>query len=417
MHNAEIIISEYSKTPVITAFIENKMEYIAFARNSEYQNIYIGKVDHVVKNLDAAFVKYSNDKIGYLPLKHLIKACVINRKLNDGDKVRSGDEVIVQVEAEPIKSKKTKLSTSLSVSGKYCVITLGRTGVGASLKLPDNIRFALTEAVKNNVKELNSEYFSRLMCESFGVIIRTGASKIPESEIKDVITADIRRCLDFLADMLDRASKRTIYSLIYDSNFEFGNAKEADNFSEINDLIENAEDYFNLDISIKLHVDKAIAFLKSRNEGKIRIINDTGIFGINSKIEDLCSNKVWLKSGAFLIIEQLESFNAIDVNTGKAIKGKSSILEKVNFEAADEIMRQIRLRNLTGMILIDFINMDTREQYDRLVEHISFLCRKDPVHTQFIDVTGLGIMELTRNKNDKSLKEILVEVKKNVDKD
>ena len=124
---------------------------------------------------------------------------------------------------------------------------------------------------------------------------------------------------------------------------------------------------------------------------------------------------MWLKSGAYIIIEQLESFNAIDVNTGKAIKGKDDIAFKVNLEAVNEIFRQIRLRNLTGMILIDFINMDDDEKYEELIHKVKAFCKYEQVHTCFIDVTGLGIMELTRNKNDKTLKEILKDVEKAVD--
>ena len=162
-------------------------------------------------------------------------------------------------------------------------------------------------------------------------------------------------------------------------------------------------------------LDKARAFLRNRGINDFEVIEDTGIHGINSKIDSLRQNKIWLKSGAFLIIEQLESFNAIDVNTGKAIKGKKDISMAVNLEAADEIMRQVRLRNLTGMILIDFINMKDEKNYEILIGHMTELCRKDPIHTNFVDVTGLGIMELTRNKNDKSLKEILQEVENAVD--
>ena len=155
-----------------------------------------------------------------------------------------------------------------------------------------------------------------------------------------------------------------------------------------------------------------------KNAGIIdcRVIEDNGIHGIRSKIDELRQNRIWLKSGAFIIIEQLESFNAIDVNTGKAIKGKSNISLEVNLEAANEIMRQVRLRNLTGMILIDFINMKQDEDYEKLIAHMKKLCRQDQIHTNYVDITGLGIMELTRNKNDKSLKEILHEVENAVDK-
>ncbi len=162
---------------------------------------------------------------------------------------------------------------------------------------------------------------------------------------------------------------------------------------------------------INEHISKAVSILKTKKIIDPPVATDSGICGINEKINDLTRNKVWLKSGAFLIIEQLESFNAIDVNSGKAIAGKYNIIKKVNLEAAEEIMRQIRLRNLSGMILIDFINMKEKSDYDELTDLIKRLCRQDTVHTRFIDVTALGIIELTRNKNDKSLKEVLLDIK------
>ena len=117
-----------------------------------------------------------------------------------------------------------------------------------------------------------------------------------------------------------------------------------------------------------------------------------------------------------MIIEQLESFNAIDVNSGKAIDKKKDSISKINYEAADEIFRQIRLRNLSGMILIDFINMKSSEDTEKLCSYVRALARKEPVHTEFIDITGLGIIELTRSKNDKTLKEVLQNTINAVDK-
>ena len=383
---AEIIVSKYKNTPVITAFVDNKMEYISFVRDSEIHNIYVGRVDHIVKNIDAAFVKYADDKIGYLPLKNITRACVLNKEYNRGDKLCEGDTVLVQVESEAVKTKKTKLTTNISIPGKYAVLTLGKTGVGASVKLSDKLRQQYTMLVNEDYKELVDSRREILYGSDIGLIVRTEVSRLEEGIIKDEILKSAQEVIDIIYDVLKQARTRTIYSLLY----------TADN----NDL--------------DAHINKANVFLSNRGVEDIRIIEDSGIYGIPSKIEELCRNKVWLKSGAYLIIEQLESFNAIDVNTGKAIKGKD-IAQSVNNEAAVEIMRQIRLRNLTGMILIDFINMEDEDEKQKLIDKMNHLCKQDPIHTAFIDITGLGIMELIRNKNDKSLKEILKDVEKAVD--
>jgi ribonuclease G len=384
---SEIIISEYLNTPVVTAFIGNKMEYLSFVRENELGNIYVAKVDHIVKNINAAFVRYDKDKTGYLPLRNITGACVINRPFENGDVLKNGDDVIVQVESEAVKTKKTKLTTNLSVSDDYVAVTLGKYGVGASIKLSDNIRTLLADEIKADYETIMQEYTDNLFGANAGVIIRTKASEIEDDKARDVIEGSFKKCLNKLAEILSEGRKRTLYSCVHVSDS-----------GSTDKLIESAE-----------------AFLKIRNESDYKIIEDTGIHGIKSAIEDLKHRKVWLKSGAYIIIEQLESFNAIDVNSGKAIKGKDDIAFKVNLEAVNEIFRQIRLRNLTGMILIDFINMDDDEKYEELIHKVKSFCKYEQVHTVFVDVTGLGIMELTRNKNDKTLKEILKDVEKAVD--
>ncbi|MBQ2609506.1 MAG: ribonuclease E/G [Butyrivibrio sp.] len=384
---SEIIISEYLNTPVVTAFIGNKMEYLSFVRDNELGNIYVAKVDHIVKNINAAFVRYDKDKTGYLPLKNITGACVINRKFTSDDTLKNGDDVIVQVESEAVKTKKTKLTTNLSVSDNYVAVTLGKYGVGSSIKLSDDIRTFLSDKIKEDYENIMDAYHEKLSGATAGIIIRTQASEIEEEKAFNVIEDSFKSCLDELAKILSDGRNRTTYSCIHRS----------DNGSTAQ------------------HIENAEAFLKVRGESDYSVIEDTGIHGIRSAIDDLKHRKVWLKSGAYIIIEQLESFNAIDVNTGKAIKGKDDIAFKVNLEAVNEIFRQIRLRNLTGMILIDFINMDDDEKYEELIHKVKAFCKYEQVHTCFIDVTGLGIMELTRNKNDKTLKEILKDVEKAVD--
>ena len=391
MQNASIIVSKYNNTPVVCGFINNKMEFLSFVRESALGKIYIGKVDHIVGNLDAAFVKIGKDEIGYLSLKNVVKSCITRKNSGNDAVLKAGDEVLVQIESEAIKTKKCKLTTGISLSGKYIVITLGRNGVGASVKLNDAIRKELLDGTKDKLQSLSLSYKDRLYREDIGFIIRTNAADLLSDNnsdyVEDIIN-DASSVLEKMSDLLQAARTRTIYSCLY--------SPLSNEYSE--DDIQN------------ITIRKALSFLKVRGYDDPQIIEDSGIHGIPSKIEELRSNKIWLKSGAFLIIEQLESFNAIDVNSGKAIKSKKDISYQVNLEASEEIMRQIRLRNLTGMILIDFINMKEASKYDELSEHVKELCRMDPIHTTFVDITGLGIMELTRNKNDKSLKELLLEI-------
>jgi ribonuclease G len=131
------------------------------------------------------------------------------------------------------------------------------------------------------------------------------------------------------------------------------------------------------------------------------------LYSIETKLEELLGKKVWLKSGAYLVIEKTEAMYVIDVNSGKNISKKTSAdyIFSINMEAAEEIMYQIRLRNLTGMILIDFINMESEEDKLQLLDELSYLASLDKIKTKVIDMTALDLVEITRMKNKKSLGE------------
>ncbi|MBR1670025.1 MAG: ribonuclease E/G [Butyrivibrio sp.] len=376
---AEIVTCTYNQKTVVAAYIDNKMQYLSVVRDSDVGRIYVCKVDHIVRNLSAAFVRYEKDKTGYVQLKSIDKALVLNRNLSEEDSVRQGDEVLLQIESEAVKLKKPHLTGNLSISGRYCVVTVGRKGVGASLKLSKDVRDELISSVKSFYPKMTEIISSSTPISTIGIIIRTDAGLLPKETVVKKLYEDVQNTVKSLSSVYSEGKTRTVYSLIY------GNSSS----------------------SVSSHIEDAAAFLRSRGENEYSFTENDTIHGAIADIDRLLGNRIWLKSGAFIIIEQLESFNAIDVNTGKAIKGKEDISLSVNLEAAGEIMRQIRLRNLTGMILIDFINMKDDNSYDILRDKITELARFDTQHTSFIDVTGLGIVELTRSKKDMSLREQL----------
>ena len=175
MPDGKIIISEYKNFPVVTAFIDDKLEFLSVVRDNDLNSIYVGKVNHIVKNLDAAFIRYKDDEIGYLPLKNIVPACIVSSN-HKGNEVKSGDEVIVQVETEALKTKKCKLTTNLCISGRYTVITLGRIGVGASLKLSDDIRKMVVDLTKDDFNKLIEDNSDKLSGSTLGMIVRTNVS-------------------------------------------------------------------------------------------------------------------------------------------------------------------------------------------------------------------------------------------------
>ncbi|RKM62502.1 hypothetical protein D6855_03555 [Butyrivibrio sp. CB08] len=376
---ADIFVTEYEKYPVVSAYIDNKLSFLSLVRDSELGSIYLCRVDNILQNLQSAFVRFGDGQIGYVPFKSILPVSVTGRKILSAKDLRQGDEIILQIDTEALKLKKAKLTSYISISGKYSVVTLGRKGVGASLKLPDDLRESLISDVKGELPSIMDGLNELLRETGFGIIIRTEASELQRDEALLTILNDIRECAYELERILTEGRSRSVYSCIK-------KGKSGD---------------------IEDHILKAKNFLKSRGIEEYNIINESVVYSIRQDIDKLTHNRVWLKSGGFLIIEQLESFNAIDVNSGKAIDKKRDTLSKINYEAAEEIFRQIRLRNLSGMILIDFINLKDAQDIEKLCDYVRKLARKEPVHTEFVDITGLGIVELTRSKNDKTLKEVL----------
>lgn len=170
-------------------------------------------------------------------------------------------------------------------------------------------------------------------------------------------------------------------------------------------------DYFEVITDDKKLVPSLKSFFEEYHK-PVRFYEDekfplSSLYSLNTKCEEALSKKIWMKSGAYLIIEQTESFNVIDINSGKNIKKIDSedYIYEINEEAAKEIALQLRLRNLSGVILIDFINMKSRENQNRLIEVMKEFVSDDPVRTMVHDITRLGIMEITRTKTGKSLLE------------
>ncbi len=376
---SDIFVTKYRDKPVVAGYINNRLQYLSVIHNSRLSNIYLCRVENVVRNINAAFVRFEGSDLGYLQIKDILPGAIVNRDADDRSPVRQGDEIIVQLETESIKLKKPKFTTYISLSGKYSVVTIGRRGIGASMKLSGEDRKRLIGVVKPEYDQLACEYSDKLFSMDFGIIIRTESANLSDNTAGQVITDDIRACLNDLSLILKEGHSRTVFSCLHR-----GNGGQVD-----------------------AQIEAASRFLRRKDSSEVRVIESSVVYSPSYDIDKLLKNRVWLDSGAFLIIEQLESFNAIDVNTGKAIKGKNDITKKINHEAAEEIFRQIRLRNLSGMILIDFINMRSNEDNEDLCSYVRSLAERESVHTEFIDMTGLGIIELVRKKNDKSLKEIL----------
>ena len=237
--------------------------------------------------------------------------------------------------------------------------------------------------------------------EDAGMIVRTNAAGVPEEELD----RELGRMLEQYQYLKTQAVHRTVYSCVYRSRPSYLNSVLGSKSSSLKEILTD-------DMEIYAELKK---FLEEEMPGdgqKLRLYEDRqlplkALYRMEKNLDNALSERVWLKSGAYLVIEPTEALTVIDVNTGKCIAGKDkqAAIRKINREAALEISRQMRLRNLSGMILADFVDMTEPGADEELLEFMREQLKKDPQKSAAVDMTALGLMEMTRKKQKKTLKE------------
>jgi ribonuclease G len=311
----------------------------------------------------------------------------LNPKQND--RVVIGDELLVQVTKEAIKSKAPMAGSELHLTGGLVVVTLGGSKVGVSKKLPNDSK---TQTMKQALQER--------LPKGYGAILRTNSY---ESTLEQV-EAEFDRLLEQLSTLVEQARFHKVYSCLYQER------------SAIQQLLDD----YNNDrlITILTDIPELEAQLQKLLTGqdihKLKHYSETmqpmyALYRLDRDWKEAVAKRVWLKSGAYLVIEQTEAMVVIDVNTGKAVnkKNRAEHFLKVNQEAAGEIARQLRLRNLSGIIMIDFIDMEDLTHKEQLIQYLCNELKKDRIQTTYIDMTRLNLVELTRKKVKRSLQEQL----------
>lgn len=388
----ELVITEY-KNKIMTALYENgTLAEIYFEDpncKSILGNIYIGKIQSVVKNINAAFVEIAPGLLGYYSLTDNKNHIFINPKKNDIPV--AGDDILVQVAKENIKTKAPVLTSSINYPGKYLVLTEFKNGIGISNKIKDIGK-------RNHLKELLIPFANK----NYGFIIRTNAKDTPDKDIlKEASKLLVSRnnimetCKYKTCFTLIKKGTTTVERLVRDLGENGLTRITTDLLQTFDELARILSDISDENISLEFYTDKSLPLIKLKN--------------LETAVSHLLKEQVWLKSGAYIVIQPTEAFVVIDVNTGK-YTGKKDLEEtflKINLEAADEIARQIRLRNLSGILLIDFIDMKIPKNKQALLNALSKAFLKDPVKTVVVDMTTLNLVEVTRKKERKPLHEQL----------
>jgi len=386
---------------------DNRLIHVQAESDSNLGNIYVGKVKNIATNIGGCFVEIMPDNLCYLPLdeiKENSSAVLVNRPW-DGT-IKAGDELVIQVVREAIKTKLPSVTTKISLSGKYVVLSAGQTHLGMSGKIKEErkkeiLSFLQANNLVNDKKICNIDVSLNM---SYGFVVRTNAGSLQDDELllNEWKTLEEKWC-----DLITYARTRTCYSCLY---------KEMPTYiKNLRDIYDDSYDEIITDCQDIYNNLRDYLFDKSSTEySALRLYNDekitlSSLYGIPTKIEMALGSRVWLKSGGYLVIEPTEALTVIDVNSGKYESKKGSpdnSAYKINMEAAEEIAYQLKLRNLSGIIIVDFINMKKNDN-EQLLRYLKQLCRKDSVPTDVVDMTPLGLVEITRKKINKTLKEQL----------
>ncbi len=381
------LVTRYKNKILYMLLEDNKEVEVDVYDNDEeliYNNIYVARVKDVVPNINSAFLEIAPGKVCYFSLDEK-NVLFLNRK--NTTKVCEGDLILVQVVKDAVKTKAAVVSCEINLSGKYVVLTVGKGGfIGVSHKIADKERVT-------HIKQLVSSYVT----EEYGLVVRTDAEYAADEDI----LAEINSLTEEYKNILKIAGTRTAFTLIKKNEsplrLNLNNAHLEDGDEIVTDDVEIYNEILaeNSNAEVRLYEDKEISLMRA--------------YSIETRIDKILSKNVWLKNGGYLVIEPTEALTVIDVNTGKfdgKEKDREETFLKINLEASKEIARQLRLRNISGIILVDFINMKNPDNRKILISDLEKQLYKDRIPTRFVDFTKLGLAEVTRQKKKKPVYEI-----------
>ncbi|HHU51880.1 MAG TPA: Rne/Rng family ribonuclease [Firmicutes bacterium] len=362
-------------------------------------NIYRAKVENVLPGMQAAFVNIGMEKNAFLYVDDLHN-CKAQENSEPGDHVynitdllKEGEEIIVQMVKEPIGSKGARVVTNLTLPGRYLVLMPTVDYVGVSRRITDEKE---RERIKNLAMELKPK--------DMGLIVRTAAEGVAEEEL----VSDLKFLVNLWSKIKKKAKKGPTPCLLYHDHDLL--------YRILRDLF--TEEIDRLIIDDPSAYEKALELLNTlspRLKSRVKLFQGDHLlfdaYRVESQIEEALKRKVWLESGAYLVFDQTEALTVVDVNTGKFI-GSTCLEDTVlltNLAAAKEIARQIRLRNLGGIIIIDFIDMASEENRRQVLDAFTQELAKDKIKTNVLGFTPLGLLEVTRKKTRPSLREQLQE--------
>ena len=398
MEGSKVLISSY-KDKYLAVYYKGDKAYDIEVLDKDVRmldSIHIAKVGNIADNISAAFLDIVNPSNKDERLKAYYSLTDNKRHIytdfSEHERFKQNDEILVQITKEAAKGKACIASSNISLSAVYTVLSLGQGKITFSSKIDDKVW----------KEEIKSELI-RYLDKDFNLVLRTNSYKVKN----ELIQKELLLLSEEMKGLLEKARHTKAPALIKFSDKEYiGLLKQYLN-GELKEIITDIDEVFE-DIS---------AYLKDSDKSKIpscRLYKDellplNKLYALDSLIEGVKQRKVWLKNGAYIVMDYTEAMTVIDVNTGKTDINKSAqeTIYYTNLEAAKEIARQLRLRNISGIVIIDFIDMKSKELRDKLFNKLNKELKEDKVRTRAIDYTALNLVELTRQKIKKPLYEVL----------
>ncbi|MBI4848309.1 MAG: Rne/Rng family ribonuclease [Nitrospirae bacterium] len=367
-------------------------------------NIYKGKVVKILPGMQSAFVDVGLEKAAFLHAADVLSGfdySIFGEDIEETvpvhlpieDLLREGEEVFVQVSKDSIGSKGARVTSYITLPGRYLVLMPGVEHVGISRKILD-------EEERTRLKNIITE----LKTKNFGFIIRTASEGCTMEELK--------KDVDYLMLLWENIQKKkekggSPHLLFNDLNLALRSVRDLLNQEIEEVIIDSREEHKKLLDFVNTYFPKLIAKIKLY-EGVEPVFD---AYGIELEIPKALGKRIWLKSGGYIVLDQTEALTSIDVNTGKFV-GKASLEDtifKTNMEAVKEIAYQIRLRNLGGIIIIDFIDMEKEENRKKLFNVFQEAMCKDRAKCTILEVSELGLIQMTRKRVRESLERVLCE--------
>jgi ribonuclease E len=382
-----MVITQHGERDQIAVLEERELvqHYVTRAgATSMVGNVYLGRVQNVLPGMEAAFVDVGRGR------NAVLYAGEVNWSPEDLEGappriehvLKNGQSVLVQVTKDPIGGKGARLTAQISLPGRFLVLAPNSDVSGISRRLPDAERRRLKSFVKN------------LKPKEHGLIVRTAA----EGASEEALAGDLARLLDEWAQIEKRSKKAKAPAVLYEEpELTVRVVRDLFTDEEYRDLITDSPRIFGLVTDYLRDVAPDVLSKVRLHEGPLPAFEE---FHIVEQIHKGLDRKVWLPSGGYLVIDRTEAMTVIDVNTGKSV-GKSNLEETVvntNLEAAREVARQLRLRDIGGMIIIDFIDMLLEQNKAKVIDAMRESLAQDKSRSQVFDISPLGLLEVTRKR-------------------